>query len=337
MEGSQIYSQALEKLREVLTLFEARNPDIKDIVSNRDAVLARYQPIFNSNTINGLREEDFRSFLYFENNHHWSSLYRQVNSLCADMSVLRKALKTLLDESLPLPKRFDDAVSQVKGLGKGIATAILLVESPDKHGVWNGTSEAALKALRIWPNFPSGSTAGQKYERINQLLNQLAKDLSVDLWTLDALMWGALPEKQRQEASEDLHELKEFPIGEQAYLIDIIHPELRSRLQKLSSAPLDTVIREAGVIFETYLRNKVDPTGNLHGVELVDNAFKPGGKLMFSIHAGEQQGVQFLFRGAMQFIRNPPMHRLIDYPETMAHQFLRLIDSLMLLLDQASE
>lgn len=57
---------------------------------------------------------------------------------------------------------------------------------------------------------------------------------------------------------------------------------------------------------------------------------------MFSSHVGEQQGVQFLYRGAMQFIRNPPMHKIIDYPESMAQQFLRLIDALMMLLDHAA-
>ncbi len=41
--------------------------------------------------------------------------------------------------------------------------------------------------------FTWGSTFGQKYEKINQLLIRLAVDLNVDLWTLDAVMWGVLP------------------------------------------------------------------------------------------------------------------------------------------------
>jgi hypothetical protein len=32
--------------------------------------------------------------------------------------------------------------------------------------VWNNTSEAALKSVGIWPEFDRGSTAGQKYEKI---------------------------------------------------------------------------------------------------------------------------------------------------------------------------
>ena len=41
-----------------------------------------------------------------------------------------------------------------------------------------------------------------------------------------------------------------------------------------------------------------------------------------------------LYRGAMQFIRNPPMHKLIQYPESTVRLFLRLIDSLLRLLSE---
>ena len=42
-----------------------------------------------------------------------------------------------------------------------------------------------------------------------------------------------------------------------------------------------------------------------------------------------------LYRGAMQFIRNPPMHKLADYPLETARVFIRLIDSLLLLLPKS--
>jgi hypothetical protein len=63
---------------------------------------------------------------------------------------------------------------------------------PGDYGVWNTPSENALKTLRIWPNFKRGMPGGQRYKQINNLLRALAKDgdLDVDLWTLDALMWG---------------------------------------------------------------------------------------------------------------------------------------------------
>jgi len=62
-------------------------------------------------------------------------------------------------------------------LGKGLASAILLVAYPDRCGVWNNASEAALKMLSLWPQFDRGATAGQKYERVNGILRSLTRDL----------------------------------------------------------------------------------------------------------------------------------------------------------------
>jgi hypothetical protein len=121
-----------------------------------------------------------------------------------------------------------------------------------------------------------------------------------------------------------------------SFFNSVEHPILKERLSRLSNAPLDTIIREAGVIFESSLRSAGNLNSGQFGVRLVDELLEPGGKLVFSSHGGEQQGIQYLFRGAMQFIRNPPMHKIIDYPESVAKQYIRLIDALLLLLDQAT-
>jgi hypothetical protein len=251
------------------------------------------------------------------------------------MDALREAITILLDSSRPLVSRYNEAVSRVRGFGKALATAILLVSSPDQYGVWNNTSENALKQVGLWQEFVRGKTPGQQYEHLNQLLRQMSIDLDIDLWTLDALMWGMLPEDEEAESKTDepLPALDSVP---RSILNEIHHPALKARLDRLTSAPLDTVMREAGVVFEHYIRNKADPDSSKYGVDLIDYALKSGDKLVFSSHGGEQQGIYYLFRGAMQFIRNPPMHKLIDYPEILAQQYLRLIDSLMMLLDQAA-
>jgi hypothetical protein len=251
------------------------------------------------------------------------------------MDELREALAVLLDESRLLASRYNEAVSRIKGFGKALATAILLVSSPDKYGVWNNTSENALRQVGLWQEFVKGKTPGQQYEDLNQLLKRMSSDLKIDLWTLDALMWGILPEDEgtESEIDETLPALDTVP---KSILSEIHHSALKARIDRLTSAPLDTVIREAGVVFEHYLRNKVDPNSGRYGVDLIDFALKSGDKLVFSSHGGEQQGIYYLFRGAMQFIRNPPMHKIIDYPESMAQQYLRLIDSLMILLDRAA-
>jgi hypothetical protein len=331
---SNNYDLALEKFRKILTDPEIKQ-GVRNIIQNRDVVVSRYQPIFNLENIPNLSEEEFRSFLYFENNRHWSGLYRKGLAVCEDMDLLRASLSILLEPTLPLSERYNKAVTKIKGFGKALATAILLVSSPDKYGVWNNTSERALKHVNLWQEFVRGKTPGQQYEQINRLLLLLASDLGIDLWTLDALMWGVLPEDDEEQVhvTEPVQATKSVT---HSFLNEIRHPELRTRLEKLTSAPLDTVMREAGVVFEHHFRNKVDPNSTKHGVDLIADALKPGGKLVFSSHSGEQAGVMYLYQGAMQFIRNPPMHKIIDYPESMAQQFLRLIDALMTLLDHAA-
>jgi hypothetical protein len=329
---SKNYDLALQKFRNLLGKPDTKQ-GLKNTVENRDAVLARYQPIFSPENIPDLNEEDFRSFLYFENNRHWSGLYRHVTTLTEDMDALRETIGILLNSKHPLAERYNEAVGRIKGFGKAIATAILLVSSPDRYGVWNNTSEQAIRELGLWQEVARGKTAGQQYEQINKLLLNLAGDLGIDLWTLDALMWSVLPEDEEVK-SEGLISASESVTH--SFLNEVQHPALKNRLGMLTAAPLDTVIREAGVMFEHHLRNKADPNSSRHGVDLIDDALKPGGKLVFSSHPGEQQGIQFLFRGAVQFIRNPPMHRIVDYPESMAQQFLRLIDALMMLLDHAA-
>lgn len=331
---SRNYNLAIDRFRKIL-----KDPEMKQgmryVIESRDAVLARYHPVFKPENITTLSEEDFRSFLYFENNRHWSGLYRHVTSLCEDMVALRESLAILLDTSQPLARRYDEAVGRIHGFGKALATAILMVAYPDQYGVWNNTSEGALKTVALWGEYVRGRTPGQQYEQINKLLINLAKDLEIDLWTLDALMWGVTTEDE-EDPTLVIHPVEANENVTISILNVIQHPELKARLAKLTTAPLDTVMREAGVVFEHHFRNKVDPNSTKHGVDLIADALKPGGKLVFSSHTGEQAGVMLLYQGAMQFIRNPPMHKIIDYPESMAQQFLRLIDALMMLLDHAA-
>ena len=214
MTNTTNYEQALGKLRGFLSQAQSRQ-GFQDITSNRESVLARYQPAFQFDTIQSLPEETFRSFLYLENNHHWSGLYRKALRLCKNMSVLRNTLTVLLNPALPLAERWNKSVGGLNGFGKAVATAILIVSSPNEFGVWNNTSERALRTLKIWPDFPRGSTRGEKYEIINQLLNNLAKDLGLDLWTLDAILWGVIP----QDDTDGIMPTSEGPVESTSPLI----------------------------------------------------------------------------------------------------------------------
>lgn len=162
--------------------------DTREILEAKDEVIARYSPAFQPANIATIDEDVLRSFLYFENNRHWSGLNRQVNRVCADMPTTRAALAHLVDETRPIADRMQP-VTDIKGMGKGIITAILHVAYPDQYGVWNNTSHDGLLELGLLPETPRGASFGERYTAVNEVLLQLAAALDVDLWSLDAVWW----------------------------------------------------------------------------------------------------------------------------------------------------
>lgn len=187
MTFSNFSDFALGKLRAAKAAMLDR-ADTRDILDAKDEVLARYRPAFQPGVIEEIDEDVLRSFLYFENNRHWSGLNRQVNRVCADMAATRAALGQLVDENLPIAERMQP-VTGIKGMGKGIITAILHVAYPEQYGVWNSTSNDGLLELGLLPQMPRGATFGERYAAVNEVLVTLAQALEVDLWTLDTLWW----------------------------------------------------------------------------------------------------------------------------------------------------
>lgn len=189
MEDAGIYNNAVAKLRDQFIQLDSLK-DVKQCVDARDEVLARFQPMFSREHLGNLTEQNFRAFLRFSNNRHWSGLDRLGPRICRDMSRLREALSGLHDVDRPIGDRVNEAVDMVPGMGKAVLTAILHIAYPSEYGVWNSISEAGLKALKIWPLFERGDSMGKRYVKINPILHRLANDLQTDLWTLDALWWA---------------------------------------------------------------------------------------------------------------------------------------------------
>lgn len=190
MTDSPVYNEALVRLRNLLVkIAQSNDKDYYDMDKFKEKVLKRYQSVFSTEKLPQLTQEEFRSFLLFENNCHWKGLHRQWPKMCSDMQLLRDSLILLIDESKPIDERLDTVISKIKGMGRAVATGILLVVFPDKYGVWNNTSEGALKILNLWPEFNHGESFGKRYVKVNDILKQLSVDLNIDLWTLDALWW----------------------------------------------------------------------------------------------------------------------------------------------------
>lgn len=192
--ASADWKAAVSRLRAIKSRLESTD-EARSIQRARDEVLQRYQPLFAPEAVEYLDQDDFLSFLYFENNHHWTSLYRQKKFLVNEFEQVKRTLALIVNEGRPLTERlnlaFQDPAYSVKGLGRSLVTPILLVVYPDKYGVWNGKSDRGINELGIYPAFERGSGFGDRYSIFNAALLRLRDELGIDLWTLDTL-WHIL-------------------------------------------------------------------------------------------------------------------------------------------------
>ncbi len=187
-------------LRQILDRISSNeDEELSRIVEAKEEVIGRFQPVFSDEHLPELTAEQFKSFLRYENNKHWTGIARYGGRLTEDMEALRSALRILFDESRPLRERLRElrpssGTPLVIGLGSATLTPLLLIRFPDRYGVLNNVAETALKTLGLWPNVSSSANFADCYTSVNDRLLQLADDLDIDLWTLDSLWWRAKDE-----------------------------------------------------------------------------------------------------------------------------------------------
>lgn len=207
-------AEAIQQLRETLAKVRPDSPDpwYKQAAEIRDAkaaVFQRFQPMFEAKNLDRLTAENFRAFLIFSNNRHWEGLQRMGPAITEDMDKLRAALRLLADDSQLIRARLDrirppGRDPMVRKLNRAVVTAILLVMYPDRCGVWNNVSEAGMAKLGLWPEMPRGASFGDRYERMNAVLLDMAQEVGVDLWTLDMLWWRLVQEDARDNRPEEV-------------------------------------------------------------------------------------------------------------------------------------
>ena len=131
-------------------------------------VVGRYGKLFNPDNLENLTKEDFKSFLLPKNNLHWEGIHRQGNLVTSDMNALKGFLKYVLNENKPIEERLNTEFTEkggywIRGIGRAVITAVLLVVYPRKYGIWNTKSETALRKLKIFPIFKRN----EKYKPFN--------------------------------------------------------------------------------------------------------------------------------------------------------------------------
>lgn len=111
---------------------------------------------------------------------------------------IQESLKSLLDKSKPVGERYEQFIKKIKGLGPSSVTEMLCYIQPEDCGIWNQKARIALKRLKldefIDPN--KYEITGEEYERFNELLKVIAKELKpkfkkqkVDLLFVDFFLY----------------------------------------------------------------------------------------------------------------------------------------------------
>lgn len=225
--------------------------DPPNSIEDKSSVLDEYQSLFQLGETGGITEQDFKEFLLYENNLHWTGLHRKRSMMTDDMEQLRDGLQTLVDGEQDLASRVQTTKEKVDGMGKATISAILVTTYPERYGVWNNRSEEALKQLDIWPEFEYGSDFGQRYERVNEVLLDLGNELELDLWDLDALLGHLVGiEEDPQEALEETEASSEF-VKEQHLQQYLVNHWEQMELSEQWEIYSDADDPEAGIEFST--------------------------------------------------------------------------------------
>lgn len=116
----------------------------------------------------------------------------------------------------------------------------------------------------------------------------------------------------------------------------VLDDELADRaLPEYEDGHYQSAVQSAFIILEERVRDMGNFDRDIHGDDLMTEAFSPdGGSLAFGETGGEKQGVMFLYRGAMLSLRNPASHRFVDeVDEDYARDVIHTVNLLLRLVD----
>ncbi|MGH9775868.1 MAG: endonuclease NucS domain-containing protein [Candidatus Acidiferrales bacterium] len=181
----------LDEAVQHLNNWRERNPTI---TTGQEQAVRHFGELFNPSRLQQLTREEFRAFLLFKNNKHWTGIHRQAGQITADMEKLRSALEILLNESKPLAERLNTLFPQtgqpfIRGLGRAVVTPILMVVHPDKYGVYNSISEAGLQKLGLLPRIKSTDPFSRRYAAVNDVLLDIAHNRALPLPFVDVMFF----------------------------------------------------------------------------------------------------------------------------------------------------
>jgi len=214
------------ELHEAVQVVKRRYQTDTQRIKDEKSVIEKYGMIFHPSNLEKLSADVFKSFLLYTYNRHWDGIHRQGNWITSNMTELKSTLRLLLDESKPIKQRLEAIMpknkpAMIKGLGRAVITPILLVVYPTKYAVYNTPVEEGMKGFGIYPDFKNSSFA-ERYEKVNEIINNLGKDEKLSLWQTDEIWWLATT-GQLPTTVEELEEKQEgYPVDYESTLEELI-------------------------------------------------------------------------------------------------------------------
>lgn len=181
----------------------------------------RWKEWIDLDKLNTLSNDELKNrFLEYFNEgagrHPFNAVYR--DRIVRDIDKFREAMRFLLDETVPVEERLNEILTRdrrlhIEGIGKGLATSILMDLDPQKYATWNNKTNMGLEALGLIPEFERGDDWGTKYEKVMEVISHI-RDLRPEFSFLeiDHFLHIVSATEEGKEAVKALVEGKEISL-----------------------------------------------------------------------------------------------------------------------------
>ena len=192
--------------------------DAKVWIKQRQDDSKRWKGWIDPDKVGTLSDDELKNkFLEYFNEgagrHPFNAVYR--DRIVRDITKFKETINFLIDESIPVKKRLNKVLNadgryHIEGIGKGLATSILMDLNPQKYATWNNKTNMGLEALGLTPQFTRGDDWGTRYEKVIEVITHI-KSLKLELSFLevDHFLHIVSAEERGKEAVKALIEGRE--------------------------------------------------------------------------------------------------------------------------------
>lgn len=181
---ADIREKAIKQLRR-----KVKNKRFAEIVNDRSNVVKQLRKCIGVS--NYFKDFDVDAFLKIQELGHIVPIYSSYLQEAKSNGKLANVLNMLIDESMPLSKRFDAAFTKeykIKGVGINFLSKVLCVYNPQQYVIWNEPAEEFFAQVGLLPD--KGLTLGEQYQSYCDFFREICKEAGIpDMATLDALIW----------------------------------------------------------------------------------------------------------------------------------------------------